>query len=193
MESTRPGTSSAASPAGAAVRRAPEQVNVMLAMLYEELRSLAAAQLRRERRGHSFQPTDLVNEAYLRLAEQTQVEWRGRAHFMGIASQVVRRVLVDHARARNAGKRGGGRDALSLELVEPGDVASRGAVECLALNAALDALALLDPRQARVVELRFFGGLDVGETAELLGISPRTVKDDWRVARAWLSRRLATE
>ena len=170
----------------------PAGPSELLTLLYGELRALAAARLRHERPDHTLQPTELVNEAYMRLVAQTRVQWQGRAHFMAIASEVVRRVLVDHARARCAAKRGGGATRLSLDVgcIAPGATSTRG-IDYLDLHAALNELASLDPRQARVVELRFFGSLSVAEMAGELGVSERTVKEDWRIARAWLRGRLS--
>lgn len=161
----------------------------LLPLVYEELRRLAAGYLRHERPDHTLQPTALVHEAYLRLVGQDQVVWQNRSHFFGIAAQMMRRVLVDHARRRHAAKRGAAaiRVELSAEDLEAG--LDRDP-EILALDAALDELAALDARQARVVELRFFGGLTVEETAEVVGISTATVKREWRTARAWLRREL---
>jgi RNA polymerase sigma factor (TIGR02999 family) len=143
--------------------------------------------LRRERQGHSFQPTALVNEAYLRLIDQ-QVHWKNRAHFFGLASEMMRRILVDHARARKRGKRAGA--WTRVELDEAVAIAEQRDVDLLSLDQALRELSELDPRHGRVVELRFFGGLTLEEAAEVLGASPATVKRDWSLARAWLYRRL---
>lgn len=156
-------------------------------VLYEELRRLASSFLQRESEGHTLQPTALVHEAYLRMTSQ-RLEWQDRAHFMAIAAQTMRRVLVDHARRRNADKRGA-RGELSITFPEQGD--SDRAIEILALNSALERLAANDARAARVVELHFFAGLDVAEAAEVLGISPATAKRDWSFARAWLRRELS--
>jgi RNA polymerase sigma factor (TIGR02999 family) len=142
--------------------------------------------MRRERRGHTLQPSGLVNEAYLRLAASPDLDWHDRAHFFAIAARVMRQVLVDHARRRMAAKREG--CLVTLDDAEAG--APAGTPELLDLESALKELADLDPRQARVVELRFFGGLDVEETAHVLGLSPRTVKREWQTARAWLQHRL---
>ena len=159
-------------------------------IVYEELRRLAAAALRRERTDHTLQPTALVHEAFLRLAETPGASWENRAHFVAIAARVMRRVLVDHARGRNALKRGNGELRVPIDDV---DVPAVGQdVDLVALDDALARLALLDERQARIVELRFFGGLSVPETAALIGASERTVKRDWQVARAWLTRELSS-
>jgi RNA polymerase sigma factor (TIGR02999 family) len=145
--------------------------------------------MRAERASHTLQPTALVHEAWLRLIDQTRVEWQGRAHFLAVASQAMRRILCDHARAHKAQKRGGGAPGLALE--DTMAVASGSAVDVLDLDEALTALASLDSRQASVVEMRFYGGCAVAEVAEALGVSEKTVKNDWRVARAWLRGRLA--
>ena len=158
----------------------------LMPVVYEELRRLAAAHLRSERSDHTLQPTALVHEAYLRLADQRSVEWANRAHFFSIAARIMRRILVDHARRRRALKRDGG--GLRLTLAEA-STEDRGP-ELLALDTALTSLEALDPRQARIVELRFFGGLSVEETAEAAGISTATVKREWRTARAWLRREI---
>lgn len=153
-------------------------------LLYGELRRQAARYMRRERRGHTLQPSGLVNEAYLRLAGSPAPDWHDRTHFFAIAARVMRQVLVDHARRRQAAKREG----CQVTLEDAG--APEAPLELLDLESALAELVALDPRQARVVELRFFGGLDVDETAEVLGLSPRTVKREWQTARAWLQHRL---
>jgi|ERR1041385_2216748 RNA polymerase sigma factor (TIGR02999 family) len=160
----------------------------LIPIVYEELRRQASRYLRRENAGHTLQTTALVNEAYVRLVDQGNVRWQNRAHFFGIAAQLMRRILVDHARAKLSAKRGGGGVRITLE----DDLASQKArdVELLALDEALTKLAQLDEQQAKVVELRFFSGLNVKETAEALGISPATVKRDWSVAKAWLRREI---
>jgi RNA polymerase sigma factor (TIGR02999 family) len=140
--------------------------------------------LRRERPGHTLQPTALVHEAYLRMVDQSQVRWQNRAHFLGVAAQMMRRILVDHARGQRAEKRGGEVQKLSLD--ENIDVSGERAADLVALDEALQRLAEFDPQKARVVELRFFGGLSVEETAEVLGVSAPTVKRQWRMAKAWL-------
>src|SRR5262245_27956119 len=143
----------------------------------EELRRLARSHMRRERRDHTLQLTGLVNEAYLRLIEQKHVDWQDRRHFFGIASQCMRRVLIDYARQRRAGKRGGDRVVVALD--EAIDAAEERGIELIALDDALEALGELDPRQAQIVELRYFGGLSIGGTEDILGIYPATVKGDW--------------
>jgi RNA polymerase sigma-70 factor, ECF subfamily len=163
-------------------------VDALLPLIYDELRRLAAGYLRRERPDHTLQPTALVHEAYLRLVDQTRVNWQNRAHFFGVAAQMMRRLLVDHARAHNAGKRG--HDFQKLSLDENIDKAVERSAELLALDDALRELAEIDPPKARLVELRYFGGLSVEETAEVLGVSAPTVKRHWRATRAWLYGRM---
>jgi RNA polymerase sigma factor (TIGR02999 family) len=155
--------------------------------VYAELRRLARGYLRRERRDHSLPPTALVHEAYLKLIDQSRVRWQSRAHFFAIAAHMMRRILVDHARAHGAVKRGPG-VKVPLEGVDAGSHPPD--VEVLDLDAALEELARIDARQSRLVELRFFGGLSVNETAVVLGVAPITVKRDWALARAWLFRAL---
>jgi RNA polymerase sigma factor (TIGR02999 family) len=160
--------------------------------VYDELRRLARSYLRRERPDHTLQATALVNEAYLRLVDQHAVTWQNRAHFFGIASQMMRRILVNHALARRAAKRGGVDRTLSLSDLDADLVpAPRGTVDVVLLDEALEELERLDARQCRVVELRCFGGLTVEETAEVVGVSPATVKREWSTARLWLRRRLS--
>ena len=168
----------------------------MLPLVYDELRRMAQRHLQREREGHTLQRTGLVHEAYLRLAQQGPLQWQSRAHFFGWASTLMRHILIDHARSRRAGKRGGGAVVLSLDAmldstggaVEP--PAPEDSLDLLAMDHALKRLEQLDPQQSRVVELRFFGGLSVVETAEALDISPATVKREWATARAWLLREM---
>ena len=160
----------------------------LLPLVYAELRQLGRAKMAREQPGQTLQPTALVHEAYLRLAAQDRVQWRNRAHFMGVAAQLMRRVLVDHARATHAQKRGGHDTRVSIDDVDPGSDAP--SADIFALDEALTRLATLDPRQARIVELRYFGGLTVEEVAEALDISPATVKRHWTLARAFLKREL---
>ena len=156
----------------------------LLPLVYDQLRRQARRYMRAERSDHTLQPTALVHEAYLRLAGRRGVEWQNRAHFYAVAAQVMRRILVDHARARQAEKRGGHEPR--IELGEGLAFTEEKGAELLAVDEALTRLAKRDPRQARVVELRFFGGLSEDEAAEVLGISTRTLKRDWSVARAWL-------
>jgi RNA polymerase sigma factor (TIGR02999 family) len=161
-----------------------EVLHELTPLVYDELRRLAAHHLRRERPDHTLQPTALVHEAYLRLVDQTQVRWQNRAHFFGIAAHLMRQILVNHALAHRAAKRGG--TALKLTLEEAASVPKGQDVDLVALDEALTRLAALDPQQGRVVELRFFGGLTIEETAEVLRISPATVKREWTLAKAWL-------
>lgn len=157
-------------------------------IVYEELRKLARRYMQAERANHSLQATALVNEAYLKLTGYNRMEWQDRAHFFAVSSQVMRRILVEHARRRNL-KRGAGFAHVSLdETAIMGDGQDQ---ELLALNDAMDALAQLDPRKVKIIEMRFFGGLSVEEMAEVLDVSPVTVKRDWRAARAWLYRELS--
>jgi RNA polymerase sigma factor (TIGR02999 family) len=161
----------------------------LMPLVYEELRKLASSHLKSERGNHTLQPTALVHEAYLRLVGQRSVSWASRAHFYGIAAQMMRRVLVDHARKRQAAKRSPGTLLLDLD----GEAAPDRMPELLGLDRALTELERLDPRQARVVELRFFAGLSVEETAEVAGISTATVKREWRTARAFLRHEIGLE
>lgn len=159
-----------------------------IAAAYNELRRLASSYLRRERGDHTLQTTALVHEAYLRLCHQRQVRWDNREQFLGVAAQLMRRILVDYSRARHAAKRGG--DVTRVALHEGVEGACGRAADVVALDAALDKLAELDPPAARLVELRFFAGLTVEEAASVLGVSPATVKRNWSVAKAWLAREL---
>lgn len=156
---------------------------------HTELRRLASRLLSRERADHTLQPTDLVHEAYLRLINAGQVGWQSRAHFFGIAARAMRQILVEHARRRAAAKRGGNPQRVMLE--DGLGLRAQDAIEMLELEEALNRLAEVDERSARVVELRFFGGLTVDEAAHVLGVSRRTVHDDWRVAKMWLRREIA--
>ena len=162
----------------------------LVPLVYAELKRQAERYLRREKDGHSLQATALVHEAYLRLADQRRIQWQGRTQFFGVAAQLMRRVLVDHARSRHAEKRGGANVSLVRPLEEATAAAQESDVDLLALDDALTRLAALDERQAKVVELRYFSGLGIEETAEVLGISPATVKREWAMARAWLKREL---
>jgi RNA polymerase sigma factor (TIGR02999 family) len=161
----------------------------LIPLVYGELRRLAARELRHEDRGHTLAPTALVHELYFRLVDQRQATWASRAQFYGVAAQLMRRILIDHARARQARKRGGSATMVSLEGLEAG-AAPNAIATVLAVDEALERLAARDPEQARLVELRFFAGLTVEEAAHVLGRSPRTVKREWRLARAWLFREL---
>ena len=165
----------------------------LMAAVYDELHRQAARAMGRERPGHTLQATALVSEAYLRLVDQRRVQWKNRAHFFGIAAQLMRRILVDHMRARLAEKRGGATQLLTLDDVGSAqETADDAGVDILALNDALQRLAAFDPDQARIVELRYFGGLTIQDTAEALGSSPATIKREWAIASAWLRRELAT-
>jgi len=167
-----------------------QSLDSLLPIVYQELRRLAASYLRRERPGQTLQPTALVHEAYLRLMKDRPDRWQNRAHFCAIAAHSMRQILIEKARARDAQKRGGGGPRITLDeaLVGGGEMS----IDFVALDEALERLAAIDAEQARLVELRFFGGLTVEETAETLGISPATVKRHWTVARAWLARELAS-
>lgn len=161
----------------------------LLPIVYDELHDLAEGYLRRERKDHTLQPTALVHEAFLRLVDQSRVDWRGRTHFFGVAAQAMKRILIDHARRRRRAKRGGDWRRVALDdAVVPPELVD---VDLVALHDALETLAELDPRQARVVELRFLGGLTVNEVAEVLGVSKRTVEGDWTHAKAWLRAELS--
>jgi RNA polymerase sigma factor (TIGR02999 family) len=164
-----------------------EPARILMEAVYGELRRLARAYLRRERRVHTLPPTALVHEAYLKLVDQDRVRWRNRAHFFAIAAQQMRRILVDQARAHRAAKRGGG---ATIPLTGIEIACTQPEIDVLELETALEKLAGLDPRQSRLVELRFFGGLTVEETATVLRVAPVTVKRDWALARAWLYREL---
>jgi RNA polymerase sigma factor (TIGR02999 family) len=167
-----------------------EAMSALLPLVYQELRRVAAGYLRRERPGQTLQATALVHEAYLRLLREQQVSWQNRAHFCAIAANSMRQILVERARARNAAKRGGGLHRITLDdALAPAKMDETG-VDIDALDQALTRLAALDPQQARLVELRYFGGLTIEETAEVLGVSPATVKRSWVVAKAWLRKEL---
>jgi RNA polymerase sigma factor (TIGR02999 family) len=161
----------------------------LLPVVYKELRRQAASYLRRERQNHTLQPTALVNEAYIRLVDQRNVRWQNRAHFFGVAAQAMRRIVIDHARTRQRIKRGGVQHAVTLD--EGMLAAEARSIDVLALDEVLTRLATIDARQARVVELRFFGGLSVEETADVMSISPATVKREWSMAKAWLHNELS--
>lgn len=163
----------------------------LLPQVYEDLRRLAGSYLRKERPEHTLQPTALVHEAYLRLLEQRQPSWQSRAHLLAISAGMMRRILMKHAEARGASKRGGGATKLSLDFAL--EVFDSREVPAAALDAALQKLERMDPRQGEIVELRFFGGLSVEETAEVLGISPATVKREWAIAKLWLEREISAD
>jgi RNA polymerase sigma factor (TIGR02999 family) len=160
----------------------------LLPMVYDELRALAASALKRERGDHTLQPTALVHEAFLRLVDQTHAAYNSRTHFFAVSAQMIRRILVDYARQHGAAKRGGKWLKITMDQADHGTADDQ--LDLLHLDEALTNLAALDERQSKVVELRFFGGLSVEETAKTLNVSPRTVEEDWRVAKAWLKREL---
>lgn len=162
----------------------PDAAEKLIPLVYSELKRLARSYMRRERQDHTLQTTALVHEAYLKLVRNQTVNWQGRSHFFGIAAQLMRRILIDHARAHLREKRGGARE--ELPLYEALVFSYEHSEDLLRLDEALARLTTLDPRQSRIVELRFFGGLSVEETADLLNISPKTVKRDWVAAKAWL-------
>lgn len=164
----------------------------LLPAIYDELHRQAARAMRRENAEHTLQATALVHEAYLRLVDQRRVEWRNRAQFFGVAAQLMRRILIDHARGRLADKRGGHAQRISLSEAQPAAADGDEGLEVLALNDALDRLSALDPRQGKLVEMRYFGGLSIEEAAEALDISPATVKREWASARAWLRREMTS-
>lgn len=169
----------------------PDALEKLMPLVYKELRQLAHQYLGKERVGHTLLTTDLVHEAYLRLVDQQRVRWQNRAHFFGIAATLMRRILVDHARGKNRVKRGAG--AQQVSLADAAAVSRQSTVDILALDNALTELGELDQRKARVVELRFFAGLEVEEVAEFLKLSPATVLRDWKMAKAWLHRALSDE
>jgi RNA polymerase sigma-70 factor, ECF subfamily len=158
----------------------------LMALVFDELRRIARAYLRRERPNHTLQPTALVHEAYLRLIDQRRVDWRNRAQFVGLAATMMRRILVNHARDRAAVKRGGGAEHVPLTVAADSIAVEQPPLDVIALHEALDRLHALDARKSRVVELKFFGGLTTDEAAELLAVSPATIERDWTFARAWL-------
>jgi RNA polymerase sigma factor (TIGR02999 family) len=160
----------------------------LMPLVYDELRRLARSYLQRERSDHTLQATGLVHEAYLRLVDQSTTSWQNRAHFFSVAAQVMRRILVDHARARQAAKRGGVREKLQFD--EELAASDERAVDLISLDDALQELVAFDDRKSRIVELRFFGGLTMEEIAEVLEISPRTIRREWRLAKAWLRREI---
>lgn len=167
----------------------PSALERLTPLIYAECRRIAARQLRREHREHTLDPTELVHELYLRLVDQTRASWENRAQFFGVAARLMRRILVDYARARHAAKRGG--SGIFVSLGAAADVSDDPqAADVVAIDEALDRLAAQDPEQVRIIELRFFAGLTVEETAHVVGRSPRTVKREWRVAKAWLYREL---
>lgn len=162
--------------------------DILLSLVYDELRKIAAQYLRKERSGHTLQPTALVHEAYMKLVDISDINWQDRAHFFAVSANVMRHILVDHARAKLAEKRGG--DAERIALDDAISLSNEPDVDVLAVDEALKELAEFDEQQARIVELRFFGGLTIEETAHVAGISPATVKREWAMAKAWLHRKL---
>ena len=162
-----------------------EALDALMPKVYADLRRVAAGYMRREAAGHPLQPTALVHEAYVRLVDQKHVQWRNRAHFFGVAANLMRRILVDHARRRRADKRGGDWERVTLAGDEAA-IDSHKEIDVLALHEALERLAAFDPQQERIVELRYFGGLTIEEAAEVLGISAATVVREWTIAKAWL-------
>jgi RNA polymerase sigma factor (TIGR02999 family) len=173
----------------------PEALERLMPLVYGELRAIAGRYLSRERADHTLQSTSLVHEAYFKLVDQRSVQWQNRAHFLGIAAQLMRRILVDAARSRAATKRGGQADRVehstAINLDQLPNPASEMSAQVCALDEALNAVTRIDPRRAQVIELRFFGGLTVEETGQVLQVSPQTVMRDWRLARAWLARELS--
>ena len=163
----------------------------LMPLVYDELRRLARSYLQRERPDHTLQATGLVHEAYLRLVDQTTASWQNRAHFFGVAAQLMRRILVDHARRHRRAKRGG--DHTKVEFDEALAPSVSRSLDVIALDDALQDLVKLNPQHSQIVELRFFGGLTIEEVAEVLGVSPRTVEREWRMARAWLRRQVFAE
>jgi RNA polymerase sigma-70 factor (ECF subfamily) len=168
-----------------------EAADRLMPLVYDQMRGLARSMLNQESPGNTLQPTALVNETYLRMADQTRVDWRGKTHFFAIGAKMMRRILVDHARGKKRQKRGGGMHRIPLD--DDVRVTNRSDEDVLAIEAALIKLAELDARQAQIVELRFFGGLTVEEVAEVLNVSKRTVESDWTMVRAWLRRELTEE
>ncbi len=163
----------------------------LMPLVYDELRRLAHQYMRREKPGHTLQTSALVNEAYVRLVDQSKIQWESRAHFFGIAARLMRQILVDQARRRNFAKRGGG--AIRVSLNEATNVAQEQSASVMALDDALNRLEKIDPRKSRIVELRFFGGMSIEETAEALKVSPGTVMRDWTFARAWLQKEMTVD
>ena len=168
--------------------RGPAAIDRLMSILYDELRRIASRQLRGERPDHTLETTALVHEAYVKLVGLDRISWQNRAHFLAVASQAMRRVLVNHAVSRRAQKRGGARSKVPLEDIAPGQ--AQPVETLMALDTALHRLEQIDPRLSRVVECRYFGGMSVEEAAEALRVSPATIKRDWSVARAWLNREL---
>jgi len=174
---------------GGYARGDKEALDKLMPIVYDELRRQAARYLRREQAGHTLQTTALIHEAYVRLVDQRNVQWQNRAHFFGIAAQMMRRILVDHARGKRRAKRGG--SDVKVSLADATIPVKERDLDVVSLDEALTRLAEIDEQQSKVVELRFFSGLTVEETAEVMGISPATVKRDWSMAKAWLHRELS--
>lgn len=166
----------------------PESPQRLMELVYDDFRALAKAYLDREPPGHTLQPTALVNEAYVRLVDQNRVDWKGKTHFFAVGATIMRRILVDHARAKQRVKRGGGRDRVALH--EDLQISNRDDEDVLGVDDAIERLARKDERQAKIVEMRFFAGMTVAEVAEVLGVSKRTVESEWTMIRAWLRRDL---
>jgi RNA polymerase sigma-70 factor, ECF subfamily len=166
----------------------PEALDQLMPMVERELRRIAGNYMRREHPAHTLQTTALVNEAFLKLVDQREVNWQNRAHFFALASRLMRRVLLDHARAQGRAKRGG--EALHVDLEDAAIIAPQKSAELIALDEALERLAQFDPQKSKIVEMRFFGGLTIDEVAEVLGIAPVTVMLHWRLAKAWLGREI---
>jgi RNA polymerase sigma factor (TIGR02999 family) len=164
----------------------------LLPLVYDELKRIAARQLNRERPDHTLQPTALVHEAYMRMVQLREIRWEDRQHFCGVAAHVIRRVLIDHERARRAAKRGNGADRLTLDEQRTPLTASDG-YDLFSVNEALEELESLNPRHSQIVEMRYFAGFTIEETAAILGLSPATIKAEWRMARAWLKAKLTPE
>lgn len=168
-----------------------ETAEQLMLAVYDQLRGLAGSMLRQEVPGHTLQPTALVNEAYMKLVDQTRVDWQGRTHFFAVGAKMMRRILVDHARKKKRVKRGGGIHRVSLS--DDVQVSKNNDEDVLAIEEALEKLAEQDPRQAQIVELRFFGGLTVAEVAQVLNVSKRTIESEWTILKAWLRRELSGE
>jgi|ERR1051325_2301595 RNA polymerase sigma factor (TIGR02999 family) len=169
----------------------PEARDQLMRLVYDPLRDIAERHFYREREGHTLQPTALVHELYVRLADQRRVDWQDRVHFFAVAAQVMRRILVDHARRKKSDKRGG--DAISITIDTALEVCEERDFDLVALDLALERLGEIFPQQARIVELRFYGGLTIDETAEALGISAATISREWTMARAWLRRAMSVK
>lgn len=169
----------------------PGAADQLMRLVYDELHRIAANYLRKENAGHILQPTALVNEAFLKLIDQTRVNWKGKSHFLAVGAQAMRRILVDHARAAKRQKRGGG--ALRVGLFDEMALTTDNIEDVLAVDDALAKLETVDQRQSQIVELRFFGGLTVEQVADVIGVSKRTVENEWRMVRAWLRRELSED